>query len=395
MPKRAVNVNLNAVRIPLTRIGSMTISKIYIDARVARQENVAKILSRLQRPSEIVSDARQLYRRLAASADPVQAGKHVLYLTRNKGAFIKPCPGTRCYTCCDYQILHIGTYCTMDCSYCIMQSYFHPPVLQYFVNDGDLLAEIDIFLDRPQISRIGTGEFTDSLIWEPWTDLSRLLVPRFATQDRVVLELKSKTTFTENLKDLAHNRKTIMAWSLNTPRIIAQEERGTASLNARLTAAAQCAKWGYPLAFHFDPMILYEGCEPEYRDLVRQMFERVSAEDIIWISLGTLRFMPALKPIIQSRFPKSKIALGEFIPGMDGKMRYFKPLRIELYQKMISWLRAGAPRTALYFCMEDDEVWRKSMGYTPAERGGLPRILDERAVEMCGLNPALLWEKPR
>jgi hypothetical protein len=45
--------------------------------------------------------------------------------------------------------------------------------------------------------------------------------------------------------------------------------------------------------------------------------------------------------------------------------------------------------------MEDDEVWRKSMGYTPAERGGLPRILDERAVEMCGLDPELLCEKQR
>ncbi|OQY57486.1 MAG: hypothetical protein B6245_16810, partial [Desulfobacteraceae bacterium 4572_88] len=53
--------------------------------------------------------------------------------------------------------------------------------------------------------------------------------------------------------------------------------------------------------------------------------------DVVWISLGTFRFMPSLKPIIQDRFPDSKIIYGEFIPGLDGKMRYFKPLRIRLY----------------------------------------------------------------
>jgi hypothetical protein len=30
------------------------------------------------------------------------------------------------------------------------------------------------------MGRIGTGEFTDSLIWEPWTDLNPWLVERFA-----------------------------------------------------------------------------------------------------------------------------------------------------------------------------------------------------------------------
>jgi hypothetical protein len=35
--------------------------------------------------------------------------------------------------------------------------------------------------------------------------------------------------------------------------------------------------------------------------------------------------------------------------------------------------------------MEDDEVWRHALGFTPAERGGLARMLDEAAVRHCGL----------
>jgi spore photoproduct lyase len=95
--------------------------------------------------------------------------------------------------------------------------------------------------------------------------------------------------------------------------------------------------------------------------------------------------MPALKPIIQQRFPASSIVYGEFIPGLDGKMRYFKPLRIRLYQHMVAVIRKFAPDTTVYFCMEDDTVWEQVMGYLPLNRGGLSAILDESAARHCGL----------
>jgi spore photoproduct lyase len=35
--------------------------------------------------------------------------------------------------------------------------------------------------------------------------------------------------------------------------------------------------------------------------------------------------------------------------------------------------------------MEDDEVWQKSLGFTPSERGGLSQMLDEQAARHCKL----------
>jgi spore photoproduct lyase len=95
--------------------------------------------------------------------------------------------------------------------------------------------------------------------------------------------------------------------------------------------------------------------------------------------------MPSLKPIIQKRFKKSRIIYGEFIPGVDGKMRYFKPLRIQLYRKMVTWIRELAPDVMLYFCMEDEEVWERALGFVPEDRGGLSRMLDESAARHCGV----------
>jgi spore photoproduct lyase len=363
----------------------MPLRRIYIDRQIQQAPETRALLSNIDLPTSVVTGAAEVYAAVQAAPDPIAFGKQVLYLTRNQGAFVRDCPGTSDYLCCGYRILHVGTFCHMDCSYCILQAYFHPPVMQYFVNHEDLFAELAGLFRSGEVQRIGTGEFTDSLIWERWTGLSRKLVPVFGRQNSAVLELKTKTTAVTNLRGLAHRRKSIAAWSLNTPRVIAAEEKRTAALQARLEAAARCESWGYPVAFHFDPIVIYEGCEADYRDVIEQMYAAVSAQNIVWISLGSFRFMPSLKPIVAHRFQESKLIYGEFVPGRDGKMRYFKPLRIEVYRAIVSAIREIDPGAPVYFCMEDDEVWQETLGFKPDDRGGVSQILDERAIECCGL----------
>ncbi len=368
----------------------MKILKLFINSKVSENSVTEEIKSKLSVPFEVISDNKQIFDFISKSREPVAAAKQMLYLTENKGAFIKKCPGTKFYTCCDYTILNIATFCNMDCSYCILQTYFHPPVLQFFVNQKRLFSEIDSVVAEKKITRIGTGEFTDSLIWEKITGISKGMVTVFAKQNHAVLELKTKTTNIGNLKNLSHNKKAIIAWSLNTDRVILEQEKNTTLLDARLKAAFKCQSWGYPLAFHFDPLFIYDGCEDEYKDVIRRLFDHVLSENIVWISIGTFRFMPSLKHIVAKRFPKSKIIYGEFILGSDGKMRYFKPLRIKLYKTIIDSIKRFAPDVTIYFCMEDDEVWQKTMGITPEEYGGLPKMLDKAACNVCGLNKNLL-----
>ncbi len=364
---------------------NLNIKKLYIDQSVADCDETAFAASRIGAPAQVVTDLRPVYQEILSAEDPELTGKSTLILTANRGRFIKKCPGTRYYNCCGYEILHVGTFCVMDCSYCILQTYFHPPVLHYFVNHQDLVSELDDVFKSPEIRRFGTGEFTDSLIWEKYTNVNALLIPKFASQSRSVLELKTKTTAIDHLEHFDHNGKTIISWSLNTERIINSEERHTRPLRARIDAARKCQGWGYPLAFHFDPLVIYEGCEEEYKAVFDQLFSSINTDNIVWISLGTFRFMPDLKAVIQRRFAKSKIVYGEFISGLDNKMRYFKPLRLSLYQTLIQWIKAAAPDVLVYFCMEDDEIWRKTLGFTPDDRGGLGAMLNESARRHCRL----------
>jgi len=359
----------------------LKIIDLYIDKEVLTFTETKVICERLNIPFQVVDSSEEVYDTFSNDDSPVEKGKKTLFLTKNKGKFVRQCPGTDHYTCCNYMILHIGTFCTMDCSYCILQSYFHPPLLQFYVNHKDLDESLDHLFLQKKLTRIGTGEFTDSLIWEDIYPFAEKLVKKFATQKHAVLELKTKTVNIDNLLSIQHNHKTILSWSLNTERILKSEERKTAGIQARLTAAARCQEKGYPLAFHFDPLVIYPECEEEYKKIIQQLFDCISADNIVWISLGSFR----LKPIIEQRFSDSKIVYGEFVKGLDGKMRYFQPLRIRFYNKIISYIREFAPDVTVYFCMEDDEVWFKSMGFTPSEFGGLPLILDESASRHCGV----------
>jgi spore photoproduct lyase len=96
--------------------------------------------------------------------------------------------------------------------------------------------------------------------------------------------------------------------------------------------------------------------------------------------------MPDLKDIIKKRFEKSKIWCGEFFPGTDNKMRYLKPLRIDIYKQIHDEFMKIDKNLCLYFCMEDDVVWERVFGYEPKAKGGLPVILDESVKKHCGVS---------
>ena len=283
---------------------------------------------------------------------------------RYPGSFLKRCQGSGADICCNYYVLSCVWNCHLDCTYCVLQSYMNNRALVVCTNFEDLLNEVrEKLASFPQkIFRIGTGELADSLALDPVTGFSRRLVPFFAGLSNGFLELKTKSDCIANLEGLGHKGHTIVSWSVNSKRICLTEEEKSPTLEERLAAALQCQKWGYKLGFHFDPLIFYDGWEHDYREAVKEIFHSVDPEGIVWISLGTLRFPPLLIDRVKKRYPESKIPYGEFVPGHHGKVRYFRPIREEMYKNMNDWILAEAPHVTVYLCMESFAVWESSFG---------------------------------
>lgn len=363
---------------------SLYVRQIHVEESCLELDYTREILERAALPYTVVEDRHGPDGITGEYPDNLTSGKHHLLLCRNRGQFFKPCPGTREYRCCDYQVLNIGMNCPMDCVYCILQAYLNKPWLTFFVNTGDLFHELErAFADEPnRFYRIGTGEFTDSMALDRLTCLSAKLVEFMADRKQGVLELKTKSGVIQNLKELRHNGRTVLAWSLNSLPIMEKEEIRTATLDERLAAARQCAEWGYKLAFHFDPIIDHPGWEQGYAETIKKLFKAVPAEQIVWISLGALRYLPSLKIIGTQRFPRTRIFYQEFIEGLDNKKRYFRPRRVKLYKHIYTLLKqSAASTTCIYFCMESDEIWQEVMGFSPDEKGGIPAMLDST---ICG-----------
>jgi len=363
---------------------SRHVKHIHVAADVAALEYTREICERANLPVSIVAtgDNLPVLQEKGSFADSLAAGKKHLFLCRNRGEFFKPCPGTSAYQCCRYQVLNVGMNCPMDCVYCILQAYLNQPWLSAFVNIDDLYRQVDEALksDPSRLYRIGTGEFADSLALERITGMAEKLVDFFAGYDNALLELKTKSAFIATLKDVDHRHRTLLSWSLNSQTIMKAQELRSASLAQRLAAAKQAAEWGYGLSFHFDPIVLHRNWQKGYEETVNLLFDQVPKEQIVWISLGALRYLPQLKTISMQRFPQSSMFRQEFVAGLDGKLRYFRSIREEMYSHLYRCIRKRAAEdTCIYFCMESDEIWHDVFGFTPDDRGGIPFMLDAAA----------------
>jgi len=349
----------------------------------SRQDTVtSEILERLPGIEAEMIKTSELRDMESASGFGMLSGeKNTLLLMRYPGNFLKSCQGSGADMCCNYYTLGCIWNCHLECTYCVLQSYLSSRAIVVCTNFDDLLDEVREVLARSpeRIYRIGTGELGDSLALDPLTGFSRKLVPFFAGLRNGYLELKTKSDCISNLEKLDHQGHTIVSWSVNSERVCLTEESASPSLNERLAAAFKCQKWGYKLGFHFDPIIYYEGWESEYHAAVREIFRNVNPDRIAWISLGALRFPPQLIDEVKRRFPESKIPYGEFVPAHHGKLRYFRPVREDIYRKMISWIRRDAPQVAVYLCMESGTVWKNSFGVQSCSAASLSRQLDEAA----------------
>ena len=291
--------------------------------------------------------------------------KEVLILKEFPGRLFQKCPGSPGMICCNYLLINTGFNCLYNCTYCYLNSYLNSYGIVQFINTGRMTAEIDLHLAERKdgrVMRIGTGEFTDSLMMDEVTGICAELADRYAGEPGLMLEFKTKSDNIGHLLDLPRRGNTVLAWSLNTVRNIARYEEGSADLERRLAAAGRACGAGYLLAFHFDPVILRDGWEVDYERVMDLLFESVDPERIAWISLGGFRHSPGFRECIAPLFPDEDLTAAELFPGKDGKFRYLKSVRVAMYRHMAERIRDRAGKTFLYLCMESREVWRDVFG---------------------------------
>lgn len=344
------------------------IKKIFIDESARGDELTSAILQHY--PDIEPTIVQGLPLKLTRHSNP----KTVLYLTHSKGSIVKDCPGiVPEHLCCRYQVINQTLNCPLNCSYCILQDYLNQAATVIYT-DVDIIQQIvqqRVAAQPKRFFRFGTGELGDSLALPASRLFAQRLIPFFASLPNAILELKTKTAAIDDLLDLSHNEHTVIAWSLNASAVIRQEEHGAALLTDRLSAAQRVQDAGYLLAFHFDPLVLIPDATIAYNQVIDSLFEKIDPARIAWISLGSLRFPQSLEERIRQRQPNTKLLPAEMIAGRDRKMRYFRPLRVNLYRSIYQRIKTLAPDVFVYFCMETPRIWEEVTGSVPQDNAEL------------------------
>ena len=149
---------------------------------------------------------------------------------------------------------------------------------------------------------------------------------------------------------------------------------------------------------------MHHNWKEEYQHLLKELFTFLIPEQIAWISVGSLRFNPEMKKKMEENFPKSSITAQEMVLGDDGKMRYVKPARIELYDFFFDCLKKElkindlSPKTKfnknkplVYYCMERWDIWEHTFGNHPKSIQELDYLFAESIHQRY---PKVLNKKP-
>ena len=339
---------------------------IYLQQGAELFELASSILERLPDvPVEVVEDGPSLARRLADEGAPLEVQKRRLFLALRHGPFVKPFPHRSALEADPIDFLLLEHGCPFDCHYCYLQHYLDHGVPTVFVNRNRLAEDLAAASRRPV--RLLAGEMGDTLALDPLTGTAQALIRAAASHPEITFEIRTKSDRVLGLLEGASSEASgsstvpdnmVPSWTLSPEEVWRRFEGLTASPEERLAAASRCQNAGWRVGLRLDPVVRYAGWEDGYRSLVRMAGERLDPARIESWHLGVFRYTPGLEAVARKRFPASPLFLDESFPGPDGKLRYFKPLRVEMYRKIHAWILEVHPGSRVRLIMETPAVWR-------------------------------------
>jgi len=163
-------------------------------------ENDGKYNKRIEKILGKISDYKKDFKTIKMSQEEIdllfkkgyEIKEKYLVLTVNNGNPVKKCPGTQNYLCCNYYTINLYVNCNLGCHYCFLQFYLKNPVVTIFLNIEEMFKQFEELLKTIKIKRIGTGDISDYLLLDPYTDFALDFIDFFKQFQKLTLNLKLK-----------------------------------------------------------------------------------------------------------------------------------------------------------------------------------------------------------
>lgn len=292
---------------------------------------------------------------------PHQREKHTVTLEESDKKVYGMCPVASEETvCCNLRTIDAVENCAFGCSYCTIQTFYS----DRFAFDANFAEKLKaIPLEPNRFYHFGTGQASDSLVWGNRHGILDGLCQFAADHANVLLEFKTKSDNVHYFLENEVPRNIVCSWSLNTPTIIRNEEHFTANLQQRLAAARLVADRGIKVAFHFHPMVYYQGWREEYPEIAARVMAAFQPREVLFISFGSITMIkPAVKKI-RKLGHATRILQMEMVPDPHGKLTYPDEIKVAMFRAMYNCLQPWRDEVFMYLCMEKALIWQKTFGY--------------------------------
>ncbi|SEN15241.1 spore photoproduct lyase [Lihuaxuella thermophila] len=208
----------------------------------------------------------------------------------------------------------LATGCMGHCHYCYLQTTMgNRPYIRVYVNLDEIFARAKRYIQEraPEITRFEAACTSDPVGIEHISGSLKKAIEFMGKQELGRLRFVTKFSNVDSLLDVAHNGHTRFRFSVNADYVIRHFEPSTAPLHERIEAATKVAQAGYPLGFIIAPLMVYQGWEEDYTQLLNHLSEALPHTEGITFELITHRFTQTAKRVIQERYPKSKLEMEE------------------------------------------------------------------------------------
>ena len=261
------------------------------------------------------------------------------------------------YKVSNYLVPYTSSGCSAACLYCyLVCNYNKCSYLRLFVNLEEMLDKIiktSNKSDRELVFEIGSNSdlilentITNNLVWT---------IENFAKNNYGYLTFPTKFHYVDALLKLDHRGKTIIRVSMNPEEIIEKVEFRTSHLLERIHAINKLREAGYPVGILIAPVIMIDGYQDLYRELIETLSVKLSAKvkkdvffEIIFMTYSYVHLM-----INSEAFPKAiSLYSKEKMTGMGrGKYHYKKELKEVGETFLKELLQAYFPNNKiLYIC---------------------------------------------
>jgi spore photoproduct lyase len=186
-------------------------------------------------------------------------------------------------------------------------------------------------------------------------------VPFFAEHPWARLTLLTKSAYVDRLLDLEHRGHSVLSWSVNPPEVSSLFEENIPGVNERLDAMRRVSERGYPVRAIMMPIIPIDGWQDVYSAFTKRLLETVP---IRRLTLGGICIYRGARDLMEWKMGARNV-VSEHIDraspkAEDGRARYPRSVRHEIYSLVIQSARRVQPHLDIALCLEEKALWEST-----------------------------------